>query len=741
MSTTRRQKNLTVMFTDISGFTKHTETISREDLMSRLDTHNDLLMPIIAHFEGEIVKTIGDAFLITFESPTNGVQCGLFMQHTLRKYNADKPEGKQIHIKVSINSGEVTVTDNDVFGDPVNVAAKIEKATNPDEIYFTESVFLAMNKAEVPTSFVKSFRPKGAESSEIKLYRVAMDEDDARYQKIVSGTNIDANENKTKVIELSNTAEKEFMRYQDTLDALVESQGKSSRGLVVGIIASALILGAAIIIGFIAFGGSSKTAPGEQLAEDVRTYLQTDKPAEARGRIESYIDEHGADDTTSELVNEIKTYEIQQVVGEADALIADGRPEDARSAIKKYFGADDLPDNAAGALMKSESYLAARQAIEDGDAEQASKTIKKAFGDTNPSAELKSLRDQAEALVTARGYFEGPERYSEPLLLIGAISKVFGDDTRNKHALKYMEEGLANEMYRFAKDNGADAAQKQYETYRQQFSGISSWSWIQSHMAMGGIWHFRMNNRSGWRHNETGYWRPWRKVQDEVSGNPERAYRFGCFNYMMSRNQWLATLDGVVFWKEATDADKSLMNRHANLCELYRPTLSGDAKNLGYDLKTDVMYVLGYGYGSAKALHSLVKDYFYKDVRDRLVAFANTEDPNLRGEQVNALAILIDMGEAGVIQDPFGVFRDQFDDMMKFSATLTRHHRQAIFQLEISYDDYKEFRRVIDKNLEDVTNKVGPYANYTHARERLQEMQTDLRAAQPIHTEQFEQGG
>ena len=196
MSTQRSQKNLTVMFTDISGFTKHTETISRDALMSRLDTHNELLMPIIAHFEGKIVKTIGDAFLITFESPTNAVQCGLFMQHTLRKYNADRPDPEQIHIKVSINSGEVTVTENDVFGDPVNVAAKIEKATNPDEIYFTEAVFLAMVKAEVPTSFVKTFRPKGAESTEIKLYKVAQDEADERYQKIIAGTHIDAEKNR-----------------------------------------------------------------------------------------------------------------------------------------------------------------------------------------------------------------------------------------------------------------------------------------------------------------------------------------------------------------------------------------------------------------------------------------------------------------------------------------------------------------------------------------------------------------
>ena len=138
------QQNLAVMFTDISGFTRHSETISREELMERLETHNNLLMPVVAHFEGRIIKTIGDALMITFESPTNAVQCGLFMQHTLKGFNRDRTTDEQIHIKVAINSGEVTVTEDDVFGDAVNIAAKIEKATNPDETYFTEPVFLAM---------------------------------------------------------------------------------------------------------------------------------------------------------------------------------------------------------------------------------------------------------------------------------------------------------------------------------------------------------------------------------------------------------------------------------------------------------------------------------------------------------------------------------------------------------------------------------------------------------------------
>jgi len=229
------------MFTDISGFTRHSETISREALMERLETHNNLLMPVVAHFEGRIIKTIGDALMITFESPTNAVQCGLFMQHTLKGFNNNRRMHEQIRIKVAINSGEVTVTEDDVFGDAVNIAAKIEKATNPDETYFTEPVFLAMKRAEVPSAFVKQFRPKGEDSDEIKLYKVVQDENDELYQRIINQTNIDPEQVQSRSAELSRRATGEVGQYFETLVAALERQHTASRkNITIG--AAALLL-------------------------------------------------------------------------------------------------------------------------------------------------------------------------------------------------------------------------------------------------------------------------------------------------------------------------------------------------------------------------------------------------------------------------------------------------------------------------------------------------------------------
>ena len=179
-------KNLTVMFTDICGFTKQTGKTSRSDMMQRLAKHNALLLPVIKAWGGTLIKSIGDAFLLTFESPTDALHCALCLQHTLREYNQTAKETQKIHLKISVNSGEITLTDDDVFGDPVNVAAKIEKATQPGETLFTEAVFLSMNQSEVPCEPAGSFAAKGDNAPVTELYRLVMKESTPSYQSILS---------------------------------------------------------------------------------------------------------------------------------------------------------------------------------------------------------------------------------------------------------------------------------------------------------------------------------------------------------------------------------------------------------------------------------------------------------------------------------------------------------------------------------------------------------------------------
>lgn len=164
-------ENLTIMFTDMVGYTERTARQSRAQNKAMLRQHDQLLLPLVARFGGRRVKSIGDALLITFRSPTDAVRCGMALVDALAEFNSGRPEAEQIHIRVAINAGEVRVEGRDVFGEAVNVAARVENVTPQDSIYFTESVYLAMNKAEVSSEAVGVQQLRGVPEP-VRLFRV-----------------------------------------------------------------------------------------------------------------------------------------------------------------------------------------------------------------------------------------------------------------------------------------------------------------------------------------------------------------------------------------------------------------------------------------------------------------------------------------------------------------------------------------------------------------------------------------
>jgi class 3 adenylate cyclase len=142
-------ENLTIMFTDIVGFSNMVSTLSRSESEQILHRHDKLLQKVIRRFGGKIIKSVGDSFLVVFRSPTDAVLCSMAMQDALWEMNIDKAEPEKIIIRIALNAGEVRLTSNDVFGDAVNIAARLESETPAGAIYLTETVYLSMNKNEV----------------------------------------------------------------------------------------------------------------------------------------------------------------------------------------------------------------------------------------------------------------------------------------------------------------------------------------------------------------------------------------------------------------------------------------------------------------------------------------------------------------------------------------------------------------------------------------------------------------
>ncbi len=165
-------RNIAIMLTDIKGFTSKTASFSRAETQELLSKHRELVLPVLEKFHGRLVKTIGDAFLVAFNSPTDAVICGVEIQDVLKAHNAAKLQSEKIEIRIAINSGEVAIHDDgDIYGDAVNITARLESIAEAGEVFFTESVYLSMNKKEVPSSEIGYRQFKGI-PEKIKVFRV-----------------------------------------------------------------------------------------------------------------------------------------------------------------------------------------------------------------------------------------------------------------------------------------------------------------------------------------------------------------------------------------------------------------------------------------------------------------------------------------------------------------------------------------------------------------------------------------
>src|ERR1700731_4078671 len=120
-----QRKLAAIMFTDMVGYSALSQ---RDDKLALelLEEHRQLLRAIFPRFNGTEIKTIGDAFLIEFNSALEAAQCAIEIQRTLAKRNHDVTAERRIELKIGIHIGDVVHRGGDVYGDGVNIASRIE---------------------------------------------------------------------------------------------------------------------------------------------------------------------------------------------------------------------------------------------------------------------------------------------------------------------------------------------------------------------------------------------------------------------------------------------------------------------------------------------------------------------------------------------------------------------------------------------------------------------------------------
>ena len=128
------------MFTDMVGYSalaQRNEALALE----LLEEHHRLLRAVLPVYQGQEIKSMGDGFLIEFSSALAAVQCAVQIQQALAERNQGQTSHRQIHIRIGIHLGDVVQRENDVFGDGVNIAARIEPLAEPDGICVTRAVW------------------------------------------------------------------------------------------------------------------------------------------------------------------------------------------------------------------------------------------------------------------------------------------------------------------------------------------------------------------------------------------------------------------------------------------------------------------------------------------------------------------------------------------------------------------------------------------------------------------------
>jgi class 3 adenylate cyclase len=136
-----------IMYTDIVGFSRMMET-NEEETLKLMTYHNELLKSLAEEYNGNVIKTVGDAFLVDFNNTVNAVRCAIEIQNRLSK---QKDTSFSLSLRIGIHLGDIYFFDNDALGEGINIASRLQSLANPGSICISQDVYnLVANKIENP---------------------------------------------------------------------------------------------------------------------------------------------------------------------------------------------------------------------------------------------------------------------------------------------------------------------------------------------------------------------------------------------------------------------------------------------------------------------------------------------------------------------------------------------------------------------------------------------------------------
>jgi formylglycine-generating enzyme required for sulfatase activity/class 3 adenylate cyclase len=126
---------------DIAGYSRLMQLDEEGTHLRVKRIERDLIEPSIVGHHGRLVKTTGDGFIAIFDSPVEAVRCGIVIQQNMVGRNASMPKDHWIEYRIGVNLGDVIIEPDDVFGDGVNIATRLEGIAAPGQVYISGGIY------------------------------------------------------------------------------------------------------------------------------------------------------------------------------------------------------------------------------------------------------------------------------------------------------------------------------------------------------------------------------------------------------------------------------------------------------------------------------------------------------------------------------------------------------------------------------------------------------------------------
>ena len=130
-----------ILAADVAGYSR-LMGVDEEGTLAALKAYRrEFIDPKIAEHRGRIVKTTGDGALVEFASAVDAVRCAMEIQRAMAERNAAIPEDRRIEFRIGINVGDIIIDEGDIYGDGVNIAARVETLATPGAICLSDNAY------------------------------------------------------------------------------------------------------------------------------------------------------------------------------------------------------------------------------------------------------------------------------------------------------------------------------------------------------------------------------------------------------------------------------------------------------------------------------------------------------------------------------------------------------------------------------------------------------------------------